>query len=132
MNSSRRRILKVILAAGFWSTSGRAFAYQIQHTLDSETGSMLNGMFGNTESARAVGNAYLRANPNEADQQLLEGALFDSSSSDGRHAYQPGFRAAILSKVRGDYAFGRVVTVDGWILSLTEARLCALVTLSCP
>jgi hypothetical protein len=31
--------------------------------------------------------------------------------------------------VRGDFAHGRTVIVDGWILSVTEARQCALFSL---
>jgi hypothetical protein len=33
--------------------------------------------------------------------------------------------------MRIDYEIERVVNLDGWILSETEARLCALVSLSC-
>jgi len=28
-------------------------------------------------------------------------------------------------QIRADFADGRTVKVDGWVLSLTEARLCA-------
>ncbi len=38
----------------------------------------------------------------------------------------------IDSQVKQDYAAGRTVIVDGWVLSLTEARQCALFSLQKP
>ena len=37
---------------------------------------------------------------------------------------------SIRRRVREDFAQGRVVRLDGWILSSTEARLCALTALA--
>jgi len=36
-------------------------------------------------------------------------------------------RARIRQQVADDFTVGRIVKVDGWRLSLTEARLCALI-----
>jgi hypothetical protein len=132
MNPSRRQFFQMILAAGLWTAAGKAFAGHAQQALDSKTTAMLTGMFRNIESARTVGNEYLRANPNDADRVLLEGVLSVSSARHRHCVDQPELRAAVVSRVRSDYEFGRVVNVDGWILSQTEARLCALVTLSYP
>jgi len=35
-------------------------------------------------------------------------------------------RAQLAARVREDFAAGRIVMLDGWMLSATEARLCAL------
>ncbi len=35
--------------------------------------------------------------------------------------------AVLQRQVRRDFELGRTIEVDGWILSVTEARLCALV-----
>ncbi len=40
--------------------------------------------------------------------------------------------ARLHRQVRRDFELGRTVEVDGWILSITEARLSALVSLSDP
>ena len=93
---------------------------------------MLSGMLGNTESARAVGNAYLCTNPCDADRAVLERALCGSNPCNKQFIDQPGLRAAVMSQVRSDYELGRVANVEGWILSQTEARLCALVTMTQP
>ena len=76
----------------------------------------LHGVFTCLQSAAAVGEAYLSGHPQEADATLLAGAL--APGGDVRH------------QVRADFAAGRVVRVDGWLLALTEARLCALAALA--
>lgn len=35
-------------------------------------------------------------------------------------------RGAVVARIRADFGAGRTVLCDGWTLSLTEARLCAL------
>ena len=37
---------------------------------------------------------------------------------------------SIAQQVRDDFAAGRTVVVDGWVLSATEARQCALFSLA--
>jgi hypothetical protein len=61
----------------------------------------------------ALGRAYLRRYPDEASQGRLAGLV----PSD------PVLRAR---RVRADFAAGRVVSLDGWVLSRTECRYCAL------
>ena len=81
-------------------------------------------IFRHRESARRLGRAYLAARPEEASVRfLLEGLahLPRAGSNDLRHA--------IVAANAADFAAGRVVRVDGWILSQTEARACAIVAL---
>lgn len=73
----------------------------------------LSGIFNNRASARAIGRRYLSAYPQEADLNLLVSRL---SLSD------------LGLQNQKDFAEGRTVVVDGWILGLTEARLCGLTT----
>ena len=78
-------------------------------------------------AAGAVGKAFLKVRPEEAETaaqalfDALEAARVDMTNSG---AVGDGLRA--LS--RGDYAAQRTVEVKGWVLSLTEARLCTLAT----
>ena len=82
-------------------------------------------------SAVEVGRAYLRQHPEEIDGARLTMAL----DADLRRRCEPvtaqpaQLRRAISRQVRDDFEQGRVAEVDGWILSLTEARLCALAAL---
>jgi hypothetical protein len=42
----------------------------------------------------------------------------------------PEMSALLNDRIRQDFASEQVVKVDGWILSITEARLCALTALA--
>ncbi len=73
------------------------------------------------ESAAVLGRAYLDATPGEADAKQLGSLIV------GPPAVPPGREAArVAARIRADFDAGRVVTIDGWIVSTTEARLCAL------
>ena len=41
----------------------------------------------------------------------------------------PAARAGLMSRIRDDFCHDRMVSVEGWMLAETEARLCALVAL---
>lgn len=43
-------------------------------------------------------------------------------------AVRPG-RGSLTSVVRDDFARGRTIVIQGWVLSVTEARQCALFSL---
>ena len=82
----------------------------------------LAGLFRHPDSARAVGAAYLRQNPDEADAERLAALLGpDLGESEG-----PALASRLAARQRADFTTGRTVVVEGWVLSLTEARICAL------
>jgi hypothetical protein len=79
------------------------------------------------ESVVRVGEAYRAAYPDEDDQSLLERELPDL---DGARGAELDARLRLLDeRVRQDFADGDVVLVDGWLLSRTEARAAALVSI---
>jgi hypothetical protein len=61
----------------------------------------------------ALGQAYLRRYPEEASQSRLAGLV-------------PADPVARTRQVRADFAVGQVVILNGWVLSRTECRYCAL------
>lgn len=75
--------------------------------------------------AEEIGESYLEGHPEEADQDYLANAI--QRRCDQRKAKK---RCGLDSQIRMDFASDRTVCVDGWILSRTEARLCALALLS--
>ena len=92
----------------------------------------LTEIFGRRRSACAVGRAYLRQAPKEADPEFLIGAICETDADLRRvlvHGDKFRLRKALRDRVRQDFADGRTVRVDGWLLSRTEARLCALAEL---
>ena len=62
------------------------------------------------KTVRAIGARYRSMYPAEDDARVLVNAID-------------------ISRVRDDFARGRTVVVDGWLLSTTEARQCALFSL---
>ena len=82
-------------------------------------------------SAALIGKAYLIARPAEADRDGLARSITAAleSSVPGGAGRTYAVRPAVSERVRADFAAGRIVRVDGWLLSETEGRLCALVSL---
>jgi hypothetical protein len=79
------------------------------------------------EPVLRFGRRYLDLVPHEADRRLLIGRLHDAmASSSDRSSSIRAFTAACAT----DLAAGRIVVLDGWVMPVTEARVCALVALS--
>jgi hypothetical protein len=100
--------------------------------LHSSLSAKLTTALAHPESARAVGAEYLRQYPQEADAQLLLKrivARFDGGYAALTRAHDSTLRTLIEQRVRQDFATEQIVKVQGWVLSATEARLCALMTL---
>lgn len=92
----------------------------------------LTGIFGQKRSARAIGRAYLRHAPEAADPEFLIDAICGTDANLHRlagHGDEISLEAALRDRIRQDFADGRTVRVDGWMLSQTEASLCALAEL---
>lgn len=88
------------------------------------------GVFRHPDSARRVGAAYLRERPHEADAERLRALLVESLPLPDRKMAGPAARRAFAAAQRQDFADRRTVLVQGWLLSQTEARLCALAALA--
>ena len=77
---------------------------------------------------RAIGAGYRAMTRGEQDAESLRNAI------DASRPFASRFLGAadppISQLVRADFANGHTVVVDGWILSVTEARQCALYSLA--
>jgi hypothetical protein len=75
---------------------------------------------------REIGTQYRGAFPKENTAAALQDAITRSQ--------HPNFpliwRRSIEDQIRDDFAAGRTVLIGGWVLSETEARQCALYSLS--
>ena len=76
-----------------------------------------------------IGTAYINKYPAEKKEDQLKGLLLADSTG------QPTPKTADLSllldqKITNDFKTEKTVVVSGWILSLTEARQCALFSLT--
>jgi hypothetical protein len=65
---------------------------------------------------------YLAKHPGEADADTLLRLIF-GSAADGEVA---AMKRAARSRIRKDFEEGRVESLDGWILSVSEVRLWCL------
>jgi hypothetical protein len=77
--------------------------------------------------AVSIGQSYLRCTPREADPKMLNAVLFAGHGSVPQD--EEALRAFVTRRIREDFTHGRIAEVQGWLLSQTEARLCALVAI---
>jgi hypothetical protein len=121
----RRRILALLAFASVWGGSTSLRALSRIGTVDAAP--LLAGLLADRRSAEAVGLAYLRTidHADLSREDLMQGLPAEFSAMAPAERQQ-----AIGARIRRDFAEGVVVTVDGWMLSRTEARLCALAALS--
>jgi hypothetical protein len=101
----------------------------------SPAGGLLKILVPDIAAASRLGRAYLTAHPAELDlQRLIDGVLGSLRLPGGADAIDSTPEAVLIARVRrfviDDYLAGRVVDVDGWVLSITEARLYALAALA--
>jgi len=81
--------------------------------------------------ARHIGQINLRQAPAEGEPMPLASLILSSMELTGEDALRlerPALARRFSAGVRADFAAGRTVVLDGWILSRTEARVCALWT----
>lgn len=88
-------------------------------------------LFRHPDSARRIGRAYLAERPAEADADRLRMLIAQDVPGLVHAGIAPAaLRRAVAARQHRDFAERRTVLVRGWLLSQTEARLCALATLT--
>ena len=89
---------------------------------------LMAATFPDNRSAKAVGRQYLAdyCTPGGGGETVdaIAPLLLSRLQASGREAGD--LRAALAAEIRKDYRNRDIVTVDGWVLSRSEARLCAL------
>ncbi len=78
----------------------------------------------NSKTLHKVGNDYLEKAPNEASKRTLVEHLTTDASSDTTLVPQ-----LMEQQIKRDFNTGNTVMINGWLLSITEARQCALLAL---
>lgn len=74
-------------------------------------------MIWETETILATGKKYIEKFPDENSERALTRSLFADSQVTHDH---------LESKSKSDFESSQYVIIDGWMLSRTEARQCAL------
>ena len=128
----RRRFLALTLGLGFLALARprRGASGESGRRHRRAAHSMLVDLLREKESARVIGAEYLKCAANEACPQVLL-RLIASGLDDGRDLHAVDLRTLrrlFRERTRRDFEEGRTVRLRGWILSVAEARLCALTT----
>lgn len=76
---------------------------------------------------REIGEAYRRATPAESSEPALRAAIAQSARQLRGMPWSPS--PSLDALITADFTDGRVVFPAGWMLSVNEARQCALFTL---
>ncbi|MFO7588644.1 MAG: hypothetical protein R6X22_11290 [Gemmatimonadota bacterium] len=75
---------------------------------------------------RSIGRSYRTETPTESDAESLRALLLDGSPES---ADWSGLERRLRERIRADFDSDRTVLVDGWLLSVTEARQAAFFSL---
>ena len=76
-----------------------------------------------------TGHAYLKQVPSENNKNKLSDLLTSDASLRSTSDTKTVF-SYFDKKTRQDFEAGKITVVDGWVLSVTEARQCALFALA--
>lgn len=89
------------------------------------------GYFGDrADAVRAIGEAYLRQLGRDPNRESILAAARGTLESIDRARDERSAIQTLVRAVREDFERGRTVQLDGWILSRTEAEICALTLLA--
>lgn len=129
---SRRDILRQFTCGGLLVSLPASVLAQPAGNLSPTLVSRLSRFYSNRESARVIGRRYLDLAPSEAAPEHLMALICRSRENSARlaRANTGQLREFLLDQQRTDFARGRTVTIDGWVLSETEVRLCALAAIA--
>lgn len=110
----------VAVAAPIWYFNYSSIGYD-----KSLTKLLLLSNIWDTETITEIGQRYQQKYPNENTERKLIKLLSDDISTENGLT-----DASIAKKIKEDFKKGSTVTIDGWILSTTEGRQCALYSLT--
>ena len=101
----------------------------------SQVDGVLNILVPDMAAAGRLGRSYLAAHPAEVDfQRLADGVVGPLLLPTAAYAVNSTPESELIASARrlvvDDYVAGRIVDIDGWVVSITEARLYALAALA--
>ena len=126
---SRRKALfsavAILLPGTLSSVSAWATSPDLADPEQTSLPEQLLALFHSPESMCAVGRAYL-AGVGGDSRSANENALFVRELEEQLRHPASRLRPWLRQRVSRDFEEGRVVCLDGWVLSVTEVELCAL------
>jgi hypothetical protein len=128
---SRREFLVVGVAVGAPAAllPLRPWRALVQIEGSASPGARLSGLLEHRDSARVIGREYLRRIGGRPTTRALVDSITSGLPRRGRSlgaATDDELRGMLAVQIRRDFGEERTIALQGWIVSLTEARLCAL------
>jgi hypothetical protein len=129
---TRRKFLFLGGAIGgcLLATPGLTWLASVWQKRERALRSRLIALFHNQPSARVIGSSYLQQHPQEANVSLLLKRVVPQAFDPLNSAGDRELMNLLQRRIRQDFREEKVVKLRGWILSATEARLCALAALA--
>lgn len=117
----KRKDFIIITAAGITAIAiPLAYSYFVKFEYDiklAQPKSLL--LIWDNQTINEIGNKYRFQVPQEKNERTLVKQILTEIDSDNLSLW-------IENKIKRDFETGNTIQVDGWILSITEARQCAL------
>ncbi len=82
------------------------------------------------QTIRELGQAYLQKFPGENKSSGLQDLLMEGHSGKESNDDSDAIATMLDKKIHDDFKTSRTVILKGWVLSITEARQCALYSLT--
>lgn len=124
MTVGRREFLAGAVSAAL-AAFGAALARRRPYDDELRIAERVANLFHDKAAALSVGRRHLERYPDEADRLLLVALLFPG----GLPTSDAALRSDLARQRQRDFETGRVVYLDGWTLSVSESRVCAMVEL---
>ena len=125
--TTRRRILQQLamtLSTAAVTLPTHAAPHPACVTGDPDLSAAIGGLISHRNSAAIIGDAYLTQFNDERSADILMSKIRESLLTDTQCINEN----ILLSRIRADFERGDIVNLHGWLLSRTEARVCALYT----
>jgi hypothetical protein len=103
---------------------------QPENPLEAAVEAELLSVFSSLKSAKFIGEKYLKTANRTFDRHQFLAELCTHCQPNGSAPSIEQLRSGLRSRQQQDFAEGRIVELDGWMLSETEVKLCALAALS--
>lgn len=128
MVMSRRRLIGGTVVGVVLATGSVVYVREAE----GDRVSMLRRYLESQQTLDELGAAYLSQYPKEADAEILIRAIFENEnavSDVSNEISQSDLKAFLADKVKSDFAAQKVIRLNGWMISQTEAQLSALVAI---
>ncbi|MBS1509717.1 MAG: hypothetical protein JST86_02655 [Bacteroidetes bacterium] len=79
---------------------------------------------------RSIGQMYIQQIPSENNKQVLTNLLLAADNNKPATTDKTALHDAITKKITEDFTADKTIILDGWFISITEARQCALLSLN--